>query len=157
MDIYIHIQTLRNCWPYTCECNRKQKFSQCCCCCCHWFPEPELEVILLEHLRLLVMLLNYMPTEVYRISWTSDATFHGFFQPATSLLLPRKVQSSSQCDCSCTSESACRPGQGRQIRLSNNNVFSLEKSACWIELTTRKIFICQIDKNGARTPSLTSP
>lgn len=38
-------------------------------------------------------------------------------RPATKLLLPREVQSSSQCDCSCTSESACRPGQGSYDRL----------------------------------------
>ncbi|KAL9985310.1 hypothetical protein ACROYT_G007699 [Oculina patagonica] len=38
-------------------------------------------------------------------------------RPASTILLPRAVQSSSQCDCSCTSESACRPGQGSYDRL----------------------------------------
>lgn len=32
-------------------------------------------------------------------------------------LPPREVQPSSQCDCSCTSESACRPGEGSYHRL----------------------------------------
>lgn len=38
-------------------------------------------------------------------------------RPASKLPLPRQVQSSSQCDCSCTSESACRPGQVTYGRL----------------------------------------
>ncbi|CAH3175881.1 unnamed protein product [Porites lobata] len=32
-------------------------------------------------------------------------------KPAERMLPPRKVQSLNQCDCSCASESACRPGQ----------------------------------------------
>ena len=38
-----------------------------------------------------------------------------YFQPAKTHLPSRNIQPSSQCDCSCTSESACRPSEGKTI------------------------------------------